>query len=308
MRKQIAVAAMGVLLFTACAAESSMEGPQDAIEASQPADPQDNDGDKKEKDRARSDKKKTRQYGGGGHSSKNGGRGDDTDGAASTGQGDGSNGGGNEDGGGPASAAPYPAAGTYTFEQSGYEEFCDSAGRCERERLPARQPLRLAYQTRSRNSAVVVSEQKASASRLARTWTKYTRSGAHIMKVYIRFEYSGFRLERTYVPEPAVEAFRFPFQAGAEWSGSWRASTSGSYRIRVGSSRDVAVGGEAVTAYPVETTTEFRGDFEGRSRITTYVDPRSKAVIAAEGVLNVTNQFGRYTTVFNTRLLSGPGY
>jgi len=202
----------------------------------------------------------------------------------------------------------YPASGTYTFAQSGYEEFCDSAARCDRERLPARQRVRLVYETRNASSAIVVSEQKASKSRLSRTWVRYTPSGAHITKVYIRFEYSGFGLERTYVPEPPVEALRFPLQAGSEWSGRWRASTSGSYEVTVGKERRIAVRGRDVVAYPVRTTTEFRGDFDGKSRITTYVDRRSKAVIAAEGVLNVTSQFGRYTTVFETRLSGGPGY
>lgn len=206
-----------------------------------------------------------------------------------------------------SSPSAYPAAGTYTFAQSGYEEFCDGAGRCDKQDLPARQPTKLSYGQRGGDSAVVVTEQ-ASGARVARTWMTYTPSGAHITKLYVRMVYSGFSFERTYVPQPAVEAFRFPFREGSTWSGRWKAQTSGTYSVRVGSATQVDVGGRAVTAYPVDTTTTFTGDFEGRSRIKAFVDPKTKAIVASEGVLNVTSRFGRYSTVFETRLLGGPGY
>jgi hypothetical protein len=218
------------------------------------------------------------------------------------------------DEGGPATGgsgtrnAAYPAAGTYQFAQSGYEEFCDSAGRCDRNKLPSRQPVTLRYEDRSGSSATVVTEQKASDSRVARTWTRFTPSGAHITKVYVLMEYSGFRFERTYVPEPAVEAMRFPFTSGESWSGRWQASTSGSYSVKVGVATKTEVGGRGVTAYRIDTSTEFRGDFQGKSSVTAYYDVDTKALIAAEGVLNVTSQFGRYSTAFDTNLLSGPGY
>jgi hypothetical protein len=205
------------------------------------------------------------------------------------------------------STQPYPAAGTYTFAQSGYEEFCDSAGRCDKENLPSRQPTKLSYDQRTDDSAVVVMEQQAG-SRVARSWTRFTPSGAHITKLYVRMVYSGFRFERTYVPQPPVEAFRFPFQEGEAWSGRWKAQTSGTYSVRIGAPREIEIGGRTVTAYPVDTTTTFTGDFEGRSRITALVDPRTKSVVASDGALNVTSQFGRYSTVFETKLLGGPGY
>ena len=202
----------------------------------------------------------------------------------------------------------FPAAGTYTFAQSGYEEFCDSAGRCDRNKLPARQPVTLSYESRSGSSATLVTEQKASDSRVARTWTRFTPSGAHITKVYVLMEYSGFRFERTYVPDPAVESMRFPFTAGEGWSGRWQASTSGSYSVKVGEATKTEVGGREVNAYRIDTATEFRGDFQGKSSVTAYYDADTTALIAAEGVLNVTSQFGRYSTAFDTNLLSGPGY
>lgn len=202
----------------------------------------------------------------------------------------------------------YPSAGAYTFAQSGYEEFCDSAGRCDRSKLPSRQPVKLSYENRSGSSATLVTEQKASDSRVARTWTRFTPSGAHITKVYVLMEYSGFRFERTYVPEPAVESMRFPFTSSEGWSGRWQASTSGSYSVKVGAASNTEVGGREITAYRIDTSTEFRGDFQGKSSVTAYYDVDTKALIAAEGVLNVTSQFGRYSTAFDTNLLSGPGY
>lgn len=204
--------------------------------------------------------------------------------------------------------ATYPAPGTYTFAQSGYEEFCDPAGRCDRDKLPSRQPVKLSYESRSGSSATLVTEQKASDSRVARTWTRFTPSGAHITKVYVLMEYSGFRFERTYVPEPAVESMRFPFTTGEGWSGRWQASTSGSYSVKVGEATKTEVGGRGITAYRIDTSTEFRGDFQGKSSVTAYYDLDTKALIATEGVLNVTSQFGRYSTAFDTNLLSGPGY
>lgn len=207
-----------------------------------------------------------------------------------------------------SSRAPYPAAGTYSYSQSGFEEFCDTAGNCDKEKLPARQPITITYDSRTDSTAVVVSEQKASGNRIARTWTRFAPSGAHITKVYVRMEYSGFRFERTYVPEPPVEALRFPMKQGESWSGRWDASTSGSYRVKVGRARQIQVGNRSVTAYAIETTTEFHGDFEGKSRITAYIDPDTKAIVASEGVLNVTSQFGRYSTVFDTNIAGGPGY
>jgi hypothetical protein len=210
-------------------------------------------------------------------------------------------------GSGTQESRPYPVSGTYTFAQSGYEEFCDSAGRCDKEDLPSRQPTKLTYEQRTDDSAVVVMEQSAG-SRMARTWTRFTPTGANITKLYVRMVYSGFRFEQTYVPRPPVEAFRFPLEEGAAWSGRWKAQTSGSYSVRVGAPRQLEIGGRTVTAYPVDTTTNFTGDFEGRSRITALVDPRTKSIVASDGALNVTSQFGRYSTVFETKLLGGPGY
>lgn len=292
------------LLTTACAEE--IADPPPAAEADKGG-----SDEKKPSDGDKDDKKKPK-----GGSNKERKRGGESPEKASAGAGDAEGDDGNEDRdegvstnrGSGSKASAYPAAGTYTFAQSGYEEFCDSAGRCDRDKLPSRQPVTLRYEERSGSSATVVTEQKASDSRVARTWTRFTPSGAHITKVYVLMEYSGFRFERTYVPEPAVESMRFPFTGGEAWSGRWQASTSGSYSVKVGGATKAEVGGRTVTAYRIDTSTEFRGDFQGKSSVTAYYDVDTKALIAAEGVLNVTSQFGRYSTAFDTNLLSGPGY
>ena len=312
MRKVAGALLAVLLLMSACASEG--EAPPAGPGGNEPPgfDSEANNDKDKSKNKTGSDKKQRK-----GSGSKERTNGDEATGGASAGSNDAEGGEGSKDrdeggstngGSGTQGPSPYPAAGSYSFAQSGYEEFCDSAGRCDKEQLPARQPMKLSYESRSGSSAVVVSEQEASGSRVARTWTKFTPSGAHITKLYVRFVYSGFRFERTYVPEPAVESLRFPFTAGERWSGKWKASTSGSYSVRVGSRSPMTVGGRTITVYPVDTTTEFRGDFEGKSTITTYFDADTKAVVAADGVLNVTSQFGRYTTVFETKLASGPGY
>lgn len=303
--KRIATALVSTLILLAgCATESTApEAPQDRLEAEVPGEKQ----SKKDDGRNKAADKK-RKHGGESPEEASAAAGDAAgdDGSEDRDGGDSSPGGSGTRN--AAGSSNYPAAGTYTFAQSGHEEFCDTAGNCDKQRLPRSQPVRVSYASRSGSSAVVVAEQKSSRSRLARTWTEFTPSGARVTKVYVRFEYSGFRFERTYDPQPPVEALRFPLSAGARWSGAWRASTSGSYQVQVGAPRNITIAGKNVDAYPVTTTMDFRGDFSGKSRITAYVDPDSKAVIATNGVLNVTSQFGRYSTVFDTNLVNGPGY
>ena len=310
MRRTAGALLATLLLLTACASEAQLDDGQGGLAS--PETPQIKDDTGKNKSKTSSDKKNKNRPG-----SKERTHGDESAGGASAGAGGAEGGSGTEDrdeggsapgGSGTGGSSAYPAAGSYSFAQSGYEEFCDSAGRCDKEPLPSRQPTKVSYESRTGSSAMVVSEQEASNSRVARTWTKFTPSGAHITKLYVRFVYSGFRFERTYVPEPAVEALRFPFTSGESWSGSWKASTSGTYDVQVGDRGQMKVGGKTITVYPVDTTTTFKGDFEGKSRITAYFDVDTKAIVATDGVLNVTSQFGRYTTVFETKLASGPGY
>ena len=204
------------------------------------------------------------------------------------------------------SSAAYPAAGTYSYRQKGFEEFCQGAS-CERERLPARQPVTIETENAGPDQATVEIEIK-SGSRTVRSTTRFDRAHALITKVYVRFAYSGFNFEETYTPEPPVDSLRFPLTAGESWSGSWRDSTSGDYRVAVFDKETLQVGGRSVQAFHYQTFTDFRGQFSGRSKVDTWIDPATKAIVKTDGVLNVTSAFGRYSTSFKTELRSGPEY
>ncbi|HET7482755.1 MAG TPA: hypothetical protein VFK89_07835 [Actinomycetota bacterium] len=215
--------------------------------------------------------------------------------------------GGSRDAGSGSAAAAYPAAGHYVYEQAGSEEFC-SATDCDRRPLPRQQPVDISYQRRDEDSATVVVEQHASGNRVMRTTATFDRERSSITKVYVHFSYEGVSFENTYVPDPPVEALRFPLTSGSRWSGTWKADTSGSYSIEVGDREPVATGAGEVDAFKVVTDTEFHGQFDGRSRVTAWIDPRTEAIVKTNGALNVTSSFGRYSTVFRTQLESAPGY
>ena len=231
--------------------------------------------------------------------------GDDTEADGSEGD-EGSDGlteGSNED---DNSSAAYPAAGSYTFSQRGYEEFCQGTN-CERQQLPPRQPVSISTEQESSDGAIVVTEIRAG-NRTLRTTTRFTPEHALITKVYVRFAYSAFTFEENYSPEPPVDSLRFPITAGESWKGTWKDSTSGDYEIEVFEKETVSVGGRSVQAFRVQTFTNFRGQFNGRSKVETWIDPATKAIVKTRGVLNVTSAFGRYSTSFATQLQSGPGY
>ena len=199
-----------------------------------------------------------------------------------------------------------PAAGSYVYSQSGFEEFC--AAGCDRQPLPKRQVIETTVPQRSAARATVVTEAKASNSRMARTTTRYTRAGAFVTQVYVRFSYAGYSFERTYRPQPEVESLRFPLTPGASWSGTWEGKVSGSYSMSVVGRETTTVSGRAVKTFKVETSTRFRGDFDGRAHATLWIDPRTKALVKTAGNLNVESAYGRYATGFATTLSSGPGY
>lgn len=212
--------------------------------------------------------------------------------------------GGDRASGGRGALAPAP--GSYVYSQSGFEEFCSAS--CDRQALPKRQVVDTAVPQRSSSSATVVTEMKASRSRMSRTTTRYTRGGAFVTEVYVRFTYAGYTFEQTYRPSPQVEALRFPLTTGSSWSGSWKGKVSGSYSVSVGGRETVRAAGRTVEAIRVETSTRFRGDFKGRANATVWVDPRTKALVKTAGNLNVASAYGRYATGFATTLSSGPGY
>lgn len=203
--------------------------------------------------------------------------------------------------------ALFPAPGTYVYDQSGSERFCQS-GTCDERNLPDTQRVRTAVRNRSDDAAVVVSEAQVSESRFSRTTMRFTRRAAFITKVHARFSYGAFEFQNTYRPRPPVESFRWPLRAGMEWSGSWRDDISGSYEIRVVRGVRMRVGKSAVEAIQLDTRTQFRGDYEGEARITVWVDPRTRAVVRTDGHMRLRSAFGSYATDFVTALRSAPVY
>ena len=229
-----------------------------------------------------------------------------------SGGGDDSSGSGGSGGGGGSAprssggSALFPQSGKYVYSQSGYEEFC--AGTCDRQKLPRRQSITSSLTSRGSDSAVVVTEMRSSRGRLTRTTTRFSRASADITEVYIKFTYSGYEFNQTYRPQPAVESLRFPLAEGDRWSGRWSGDVSGDYRASVVGRETVNAGGSSVEAFKIQTTTHFRGDFEGTANATIWVDPRTKSVVRTAGNLSVDSRFGSYSTGFATSLMSGPGY
>lgn len=205
------------------------------------------------------------------------------------------------------SSALFPAAGDYVYAQSGYERFCSTTS-CERQNLPDRQSVRVTVRDRSGDSATVVSEAEASGNRMMRTTTRFTRSVAAVTDVYARFTYEGFTFENSYQPQPPVESLRFPLRDGQRWSGRWRDSTSGTYSFDVVDREQIEVSGASVQAFKIIYEMTFRGEFDGTSSGTVWVDPATKAIVNASGKLDLRSAFGRYTTDGTTRLVSGPRY
>ena len=229
------------------------------------------------------------------------------DGAGKRGGGGGSEPGGEEGAEDDGSSAFAPAPGTYTYAQSGHEEFCDASS-CERKELPPTQDVATTHERRSQNEVVVVTQADSSTSRSTTTTTRYSRAGALITKVKVRFNYEGFRFDNSYQPDPPVESLRYPLRAGSQWAGRWEDSTSGSYTISVGESRAVTVGSSTVQAFPVRTRTTFEGEFDGTADVISWIDPATAAMVKLEGEIDVKSVFGRYSSEFTANLRSGPGY
>jgi hypothetical protein len=205
------------------------------------------------------------------------------------------------------SSAYYPARGTYSYKQSGFEEFCDST-RCEKEDLPPTQNIEITYAGGSGNEVVVVTEARSSGNRMTRTTTRHTPERALITKVQVNFDYQGFEFNNTYQPDPPVESLRYPLRSGMQWSGMWKDSTSGDYAIDIGDKETITVGGATVQAYRIRTQTRFRGEFDGDADVTVWVDPATSAVVKTTGELHLQSMFGRYNSEFSATLRSAPGY
>lgn len=206
-----------------------------------------------------------------------------------------------------ASSSWYPGKGVYTYGQTGWEEFCDATS-CEKQDLPPTQEVKTFYDSLSSNEVVVVTEAEASRSRFVRTTTRHTPKGAFVTEVYLRFNYEGVSFNNSYQPEPPVEIVRLPLRAGMKWSGEWKDDTSGDYAIDVDPREAVSVGGRTVQAFPLHAVTHYRGEFDGSSTTTVWVDPATAAVVKTVGEISVESFFGKYRSNFRATLRSGPGY
>lgn len=331
MRLRPAIALMSILLLPAACGTTSSQPEAELQASAAPSGPEGTakDGgpagdDVKSGDKNGTDKGSKGSRGGGdqetgspGDSGSGGGNGD-APGGGSGGSGPVDEGGGGGSGDGPRSpnggrkrkgsggAALFPASGRYVYSQNGYEEFC--AATCDKQKLPARQPVTSAVTERSAASALVVTEMRSSGARLTRTTTRYSRASADITEVYIKFSYAGYEFDQTYRPQPPVESLRFPMASGDSWSGSWKGAVSGDYQVSVAGNEAVSAGGRSVNAVKLQTRTRFRGDFEGTANATVWIDPRTKAIVKTAGNLAVDSNFGSYSTAFSTALVSGPGY
>lgn len=203
--------------------------------------------------------------------------------------------------------ASFPAAGEYLYEQAGFEEFCQAAS-CDRRDLPETQEVDARVESRGGGSTVVVTEARASEGRIVRTTTDYTRTLANITKVYARFSYEGFTFENTYEPQPPVESLRLPLTVDESWSGEWEARTSGDYEIEVQGRDRMRAGGRSVSAFRIETHTNFRGEFRGEADVTIWIDPETLAVVKSAGRMELSSAFGDFNTAFTITLRAGPGY
>lgn len=206
-----------------------------------------------------------------------------------------------------SSSAFYPAAGTYSYDQQGTEEFCDTTS-CEEEPLPKSQVVETTHERRSEREVVVVTDARSSQSRRMKTRTTHSPDGALITNVQVHFRYEGFSFTNSYQPSPPVEAVHLPLRAGQQWQGSWKDSTSGDYEVRVGEPVSLSVAGGTVQAFPLHTVTHFRGEFEGRADVTIWIDPATSAIVKTQGEMKVKSVFGSYSSNFTAILRSAPGY
>jgi hypothetical protein len=148
----------------------------------------------------------------------------------------------------------------------------------------------------------VVTKARASGDRLVRTQTRYSDDAAHVLEVHLEYSYEGFDFSRTYRPDPPVAALRFPLSQGRSWSGRWSGDVSGSYSVSVGG-RETFGGSEVVR---LATSTRFRGDIEGESHVTLWVDPKDGTVVRSAGNMTAEMGIGTYRTGFETTLASAP--
>ena len=200
-----------------------------------------------------------------------------------------------------------PSPGSYTYSQSGYEEFCQGAS-CDRTKLPATQTVEVDYQQRSKSSAVAVVDAHVSSRSSTRTTFEFTERGTRILEMVITASTGGLDYSTRYRPEPPIKAIVLPLSTGKSWSGRWKDNVSGNYQIRVVARETLRAGGRTVNAFKLTSKTTFSGELKGHQDLIAWIDPSTGQVVKTAGFTTAESSLGRYETRFETALSGGPGY
>ena len=200
-----------------------------------------------------------------------------------------------------------PSPGSYTYSQTGYEEFCQSAT-CDRSDLPETQSVDVDYHQRSKRSAVAVVDAHVSDRTSTRTTFEFTRRGTRILEMVITVSTGGLDYTTRYRPDPPIRAIELPLSVGKAWSGRWEDNVSGTYEIQVAGRESVHAGKRSVNAFKLTSKTTFRGELKGHQNLTAWIDPSTGQVVKTAGFTTADSSLGRYETRFTTTLSGGPGY
>jgi hypothetical protein len=201
-----------------------------------------------------------------------------------------------------------PAAGSYTYTQSGWEELCQ-ASNCDRSDLPPSNSVQISFQEKRADRATFISETDGSGSRSQAITYDVRREGAFITKLESTFRNGAFSLTAEVVPAPPVLAARFPFQTGDSWSGKWvdrNGKTDGSYAFRVIGRDRMSIDGRDEEVVVLDMEMDLSGEYRGRNDMRLWVIPDRFTIAASKGFTEVESQYGTYRSRFSTSYRSGP--
>lgn len=207
-----------------------------------------------------------------------------------------------------APSLPLPAAGSYTYVQTGWEELCRAAN-CDRSRLPPSQTTKISFEDRSPTRAVFVSETRDSGSRNQAITYDVGSERASITRLESTFAAGAFRFTAEIVPDPPVTAALFPLQVGDRWSGRWEdrgGSVDGSYDFEVVERDSMKIDGHAENVVVVDTTMRLSGDYRGVNEMRLWVVPEIFTIVASKGFTEIESSYGTYRSRFTTSYDSGP--
>jgi hypothetical protein len=208
----------------------------------------------------------------------------------------------------PSSQAPaFPQAGTYTYKQSGYEDFCQGQA-CTRDNLPPTMTTSIRYRKRSKSGGTIVLSSKPSSHRTDRVTIVFDSKDAGVTQVVSQFSVPPLQSTSAFSPNPPMQVLRFPLQSGMQWSGSWSGNTSGKYTVHVLGTSHMTVGGRSVTAYRIARTLDLSGDVQGHDAVTQWFDPATGIVVKSIDNATFQNQYGSYRSKSTTELSSGGPY